>query len=211
MLFVLTLAVAGFSGGESKERAGDTGSPALEPPAVVEISEQTREFNSCSQVGDLNPYGEVEFTIGLTTKGEEVSLAYWLLDSDGHVLRWATTWASAWPLKNVDAIVKLQADDANHWASMFRPLHGRSGLHTYLEECFSKESQPAQTWFSEPVVDGDSACVEYWVILRAKDQPTTISGCTVLYFDPTGFVREAPDYSHAHNGHHERPRQAFDH
>lgn len=44
MLFILTLAVAGFSGGESKERAGDTGSPALEPPAVVEISEQTRDF-----------------------------------------------------------------------------------------------------------------------------------------------------------------------
>lgn len=28
--------------------------------------------------------------------------------------RWAKTWARAWPLKDIDAILQLQADDGVH-------------------------------------------------------------------------------------------------
>lgn len=125
--------------------------------------------------------------------------------------RWANTWARAWPLKNIDAIVQLQAENGTHWASMFRPLRGCCGLRAYLEECFAEESQPAETWFSEPVVDENSACVEYWVVIHVQDQPTTISGCTVLQFDETGLVKEARDYSHVREGHHARPSTVFGH
>lgn len=123
--------------------------------------------------------------------------------------RWATTWANAWPLKDVDAIVGLQADDGVHWASMFRPLSGSSGLRTYLEECFAEESKPAETWFSEPIVYGSSASVEYWVVMYIKDQPMTVSGCTVLSFDDSGLVTTARDYSHVIEGHHLRPEHPF--
>ena len=58
--------------------------------------------------------------------------------------RWASTWADAWPTKDVDAIVALQAETGDHWASLFRPHRGRSGLRAYLRECFAEESQPAR-------------------------------------------------------------------
>ncbi|OIH85924.1 hypothetical protein BLJ79_03770 [Arthrobacter sp. UCD-GKA] len=125
--------------------------------------------------------------------------------------RWANTWASAWPRKDVEAIVNLQADVGEHWASMFQPFHGRSGLRNYLVECFAEETKPAETWFADPVVEGGTASVEYWVVIYIKDQPTTVSGCTVLAFDEFGLVKVARDYSDAQEGHHARPIQAFGH
>lgn len=123
--------------------------------------------------------------------------------------RWAKTWASAWPLQDVEAIVEMQADDGEHWASMFRPFHGRTGLRGYLQECFAEETRPAETWFGEPVVAGGSACVEHWVVIHLNGQRITISGCTVLTFDETGLVKSARDYSEVKEGRHARPIQAF--
>ncbi|KUM29623.1 nuclear transport factor 2 family protein [Glutamicibacter mishrai] len=119
--------------------------------------------------------------------------------------RWARTWAKAWPLKDADAIVELQAEDGDHWASMFRLLHGSNALRAYLVECFAEETKPAETWFSEPLVDGSSASVEYWVVMFINDKPMTISGCTVLSFDDSGLVTTARDYSHVKDGYHQRP------
>ncbi|WCN82647.1 nuclear transport factor 2 family protein [Micromonospora sp. LH3U1] len=124
--------------------------------------------------------------------------------------RWARTWADAWPTRDVDAIVALQGEHGDHWASMFRPYRGRSGLRTYLEDAFAAESRPAQVWFAEPRVDGDVATVEYWAVTSVEDQPVTISGCTVLRFDEAGLVADARDYSHAKEGHHVPPAGLFD-
>ncbi|AIY01781.1 hypothetical protein ART_2182 [Arthrobacter sp. PAMC 25486] len=123
--------------------------------------------------------------------------------------RWAQTWARAWPLKDIEAIAELQAVGGDHWASMFRPFRGRAGLRSYLQECFAEETQPAETWFADPVVDGASASVEYWVVIYLKGQPVTISGCTVLAFDESGLVTVARDYSNVREGRLERPSQAF--
>ncbi|MGC4747264.1 nuclear transport factor 2 family protein [Micromonospora sp. DT201] len=123
--------------------------------------------------------------------------------------RWAKTWLDAWPAQDVDAIVALQREDGDHWASLFRPYRGRSGLRAYLEECFAEESRPAQVWFAEPQVDGASAAVEYWAVIHVKDQPLTICGCTVLRFDDAGLVAEARDYSHVQEGHHTPPAGLF--
>jgi hypothetical protein len=115
--------------------------------------------------------------------------------------RWGRTWAAAWTAKDTDAIVALQAEDGVHWASLFRRFDGRAGLREYLAGCFADEvGGPAETWFAEPVVDDDSAAVEYWAVLHLADGPTTISGCTVVRFDDSGLVREARDYSHAKEG-----------
>jgi hypothetical protein len=92
---------------------------------------------------------------------------------------------------------------------MFRPYHGRGGIRRYLDECFAEESRPAVVWFAEPRVDGDVAAVEYWAQTHAGDQPTTISGCTVVRFDESGLVAEARDYSHVMEGHHAPPAAIF--
>jgi hypothetical protein len=114
--------------------------------------------------------------------------------------RWADMWARGWPAKDVEGIVGLQAEDGDHWASMFRPYRGRAGLRTYVEECFDEETRPAEVWFGEPRVDGDTAAVEYWAVTYPNDQPVTISGCTVVRFDGEGLVAEARDYSRAQEG-----------
>lgn len=114
--------------------------------------------------------------------------------------RWATTWTTSWPLKDVERIVALQAEDADHWASMFRPYRGRAGLRTYLQECFDEETRPAEVWFDEPQVDGSTAAVEYWAVTYPDGEPLTISGVTLLRFDDRGLVAEARDYSHAKPG-----------
>jgi ketosteroid isomerase-like protein len=123
--------------------------------------------------------------------------------------RWASTWADAWPRKDVEAIAALQAEDGDHFASMFRPYRGRDGLRTYLEESFADESAPAEVWFAEPRIDGDLAAVEYWAKVMIGDQPMTISGCTLVRFDEAGLVAEARDYSHVQEAHHEPPAGIF--
>ncbi|MEU4688220.1 nuclear transport factor 2 family protein [Actinoplanes sp. NPDC023714] len=114
--------------------------------------------------------------------------------------RWAETWTRAWPAKDAAAIVALQAEAGDHWASMFRRYPGRTGLSAYLKECFSQERLPAEVRFAEPRVDGDTAAVEYWAVIHPGDEPLTISGCTVLRFDEDGLVAEARDYSHVEPG-----------
>ena len=38
-----------------------------------------------------------------------------------------------------------------------RRYGGRDGLREYVAECFAEEVAPAETWFAEPWVDGDTA------------------------------------------------------
>ncbi len=119
--------------------------------------------------------------------------------------RWARTWAGAWARQDLEAIAALQAEGGDHYASLFRPYRGREGLRDYLNECFDDETAPAETWFAEPVVDGDTAAVEYWAVITTADGPVTITGCTVVRFDEAGLVAEARDYSHQKDGRHEPP------
>jgi hypothetical protein len=114
-------------------------------------------------------------------------------------------WAEAWPAQDVEAIAGLQAEGGDHWASLFRPYRGRAGLRDYLVECFGEETAPAETWFAEPAVDGDTAAVEYWAVMTTADGPATVSGCTVVRFDEAGLVAEARDYSRVQDGRHEPP------
>lgn len=127
------------------------------------------------------------------------------MDTTSAARRWARTWAEAWPARDADAIVALQAPDGDHWASLFRPCRGSDGLRRYVEECFADETTPARTRFAEPRVDGDTAAVEYWVVMGLRDGPHTVSGCTLVRFDAAGLVAEARDYSHVREGTHEPP------
>lgn len=127
------------------------------------------------------------------------------MDAREAARRWAETWAKAWPAKDAEAIAALQAEDGDHYASLFRPYRGRAGLRDYLAECFDEETAPAETWFAEPAADGDTAAVEYWAVITVAGGPQTISGCTVVRFDEDGLVAEARDYAHLKDGRHEPP------
>jgi hypothetical protein len=120
-------------------------------------------------------------------------------------LRWAQTWSKAWPARDVEAIVALQAQDGVHWASMFRPFHGREGLRAYVSQSFADEMVSTECWFFDPAVSADTAAVEYWAHGVYDNGPMTISGCTILRFDADGLVTEARDYSHMQAGHHPVP------
>ncbi|MFC4068356.1 nuclear transport factor 2 family protein [Actinoplanes subglobosus] len=113
---------------------------------------------------------------------------------------WAQTWRTGWPAQDVEAIAALQAPHGDHWAGILRRFRGRDGLRTYLAECFDEETRPAEVWFGEPVVTGDTAAVEYWAVTYPGGEALTISGCTVLLFGADGLVVEARDYSHAEPG-----------
>lgn len=123
--------------------------------------------------------------------------------------RWADAWAQGWPARDVARIADLQAEEGDHWASMFRQYRGRAGLRAYVEECFGEETRPAEVWFGEPRVDGDTATVEYWAVTYPYDEPVTISGCTLIRFDADGLVTESRDYSHSKEGRFLPPATLF--
>jgi ketosteroid isomerase-like protein len=131
------------------------------------------------------------------------------MDTREAAVRWAETWTRAWPAGDVEAIVALQGEDADHWASLFRPYRGRAGLREYVKECFDAETEPARTWFAEPRVDGDHAAVEYWAVTYPDGEPLTICGVTLLRFAPDGLVAEARDYSHVKAGRLEPPDETL--
>ncbi|AWS46950.1 nuclear transport factor 2 family protein [Streptosporangium sp. 'caverna'] len=121
-------------------------------------------------------------------------------------LRWANTWAAAWEGQNAEAIVACQAEDGVHWSTPFAAPHrGRDGLRKYLRDAFASEVEPTRARFAEPVVEGDQAAVEYWALSRYESGPLTISGCTMLRFNPDGLVSESRDYSFVESGHHPFP------
>jgi hypothetical protein len=122
------------------------------------------------------------------------------MDTRQAAQRWADVWTTGWPARDVEAIAALQAENGDHWASRFRPYRGRAGLRAYLRECFAEETRPAEVWFAAPVVDGDTAAVEYHAITYPGGEPLTICGCTLLRFDSEGLVAEARDYSHVQPG-----------
>ncbi|WFE43846.1 nuclear transport factor 2 family protein [Verrucosispora sp. WMMD1129] len=132
-----------------------------------------------------------------------------IMDVRDAARRWADAWSQGWPARDAARIVELQAEDGDHWASMFRPYRGRAGLRAYVEECFGEETRPAEVWFGGPRVDGDTATIEYWAVTYPYDEPVTISGCTVVRFNADGLVAESRDYSHSTEGRHLPPTALF--
>jgi hypothetical protein len=107
---------------------------------------------------------------------------------------WSTTWERAWPVKDIEAITALYADQATYRAVAFRePDLGLSGVRGYLTRNFAAENDIACR-FGEPVAAGDRAAIEWWASWVEDGQPVTLAGVTVLRFDPDGHVVDHRDY-----------------
>jgi ketosteroid isomerase-like protein len=105
--------------------------------------------------------------------------------------RWKDTWARAWPAKDVEAIAELYAPEADFRSHPFRePEDARE----YVRRVFAEEESEAECRFSEPLVDGDRAAVEYRAVLVYEGTEATLAGTTLLRFRADGLVVEHRDY-----------------
>jgi ketosteroid isomerase-like protein len=117
---------------------------------------------------------------------------------------WATTWERAWPVKDIEAITALYADQAAYRALAFRePDFGLSGVRDYLTRTFATEND-ISCRFGEPIAAGDRAAIEWWANWIEDGQPVTMAGATVLRFDLDGRVVDHRDYWN-HSGKHGAP------
>jgi hypothetical protein len=123
------------------------------------------------------------------------------VETEAAARRWIETWSHAWPTKDSNAIAALYADDAAFRSQPFRDLQTP---RAYSEWTFSEQDE-AECWFSEPVIQGDRAAIEYWGIVRFQGRDETIAGIAVVRFRPDGLVAEQHDYWNAQPGRVEPP------
>jgi hypothetical protein len=108
--------------------------------------------------------------------------------------RWATTWEREWPVKDVEAITALYAEDAAYRALAFRePDRGLEGVRGYLQRNFELEDA-VDCSFGEPLAAADRAVVEWWASWREAGSDVTLAGVTILRFDHDGRVVDHRDY-----------------
>ena len=106
--------------------------------------------------------------------------------------RWSTTWERAWAHGDSAAIVALYAPDAVYRSHPHRhPEVG--GALGYIGRVFGEESN-IECWFGEPVASGHRAAVEWWANFDESGGAVTLTGATILRFDPSGLVVEHVDY-----------------
>jgi uncharacterized protein (TIGR02246 family) len=131
------------------------------------------------------------------------------MDPEAAARRWAETWERGWAEHDVDAIAALYADGAVFLTSPFRePRFGAEGVREYVEWAFADEAS-ADVRFGSPVVAGNRATVEWWVVSRSSvGEDSTLAGISLLRFDPNGLVSEQYDYWHEEPGRRE-PHEYF--
>lgn len=116
------------------------------------------------------------------------------MDADALARRWADTWRSAWPARDVDAIAALYAENAVYRALAFRdPDLGLEGIRRYLRENFAVEER-VECWFGDSIASGDRAAVEWWATWMERGERITLAGTTVLRFGEDGLVTDHRDY-----------------
>ena len=119
--------------------------------------------------------------------------------------RFARTWQDGWARQDTTAIAALYSEQCVHRSMPFRPPHeGRDAVVDYIRRSFAEE--PAvDVRFSDPIVDGERAVLEYraTMVEADGDRPVTLAGCAFLRFADDGLVVEARDYWHTADGHRE--------
>jgi len=121
------------------------------------------------------------------------------------VKAWIDAYADAWRSRDADAVVTLFSDGAVYRSSAFRePAVGHDGIHAYWTSATATQSD-AELRMGEPVVAGDRAAVEWWMVMRDGGELVTLPGCLVLRFAPDGRCEELREYWAVEEGRHEPP------
>jgi predicted SnoaL-like aldol condensation-catalyzing enzyme len=116
-----------------------------------------------------------------------------MTDSQAAAENWARVWRKGWNKRDTQALLALYADDVAYWSEPFREAYvGREALRQYFVEAFEVEHS-IQSWFGEPVVDGDRAAIPWWGTMVEEGNPTTLAGISLLRFNAEGLVVEQWD------------------
>ena len=116
-----------------------------------------------------------------------------MTDTRAAAQNWARVWRKGWNKRDIEALLAVYADDVAYWSEPFRdPYLGRGRLRQYFAEAFAVEHS-IQSWFGEPVVDGDRAAVAWWGTMVEEGNATTLAGISLLRFNSDGLVVEQWD------------------
>jgi SnoaL-like protein len=103
--------------------------------------------------------------------------------------RWVDAWSGGWNALDAEMILAVYADDCFYVSAPFRePTTPRA----YVEWALAEE-ESAETWFGEPVVDGDRTAVEWRAYVRENGSDVTIAGTSLLRFRDDGLCVEQRD------------------
>ena len=116
--------------------------------------------------------------------------------------RWAETWQRGWSELDATSVVALYADDCRLFLS--HPFRWHEPPREYVERALA-DTEWAEPWFGEPLVDGDRAAVEWWTFAREGGEDVTLAGISLLRFDARGLVVEQRDAWAVTEGRVERP------
>jgi ketosteroid isomerase-like protein len=113
---------------------------------------------------------------------------------------WIDAYARAWRDCDPDAVVAIFTEDAIYRSSPFREPHlGSDGIHAYWESVTASQTN-LDLRFGTPVVQGNSAAVEWWAIVEEGEDSTTFPGILMLRFGPDGRCQELRECWHARAG-----------
>ena len=106
--------------------------------------------------------------------------------------RWAETWQRGWNELDAASVVALYADDCRLFLS--HPFRSHEPPREYVERALA-DTEWAEPWFGEPLVDGDRAAVEWSAETKLKDGGTEkLAGVSLLQFNLDGLVIEQRDF-----------------
>jgi ketosteroid isomerase-like protein len=115
------------------------------------------------------------------------------MDAEAAARAWIDGWSRAWPAGDADLLEPVYAEDA-----VFRshPFRAPQAPADYARWAFGDEDeQLVDLAFGEPVTGTARAAVEYWAILRRRDDTeATLAGVAVIRFGDDGRVVEQRDY-----------------
>jgi ketosteroid isomerase-like protein len=114
------------------------------------------------------------------------------MDAEAAARAWVEGWSRAWPARDADAVAALYADGAVFRSHPFRDPQPPAD---YARWAFADEDEElVELAFSDPIVGGDRAVVEYWATLRRRDgSEATLAGVAVVRF-AGGLAVEQRDY-----------------
>jgi hypothetical protein len=105
--------------------------------------------------------------------------------------RWRDVWARGWRKHEAGEIVALYAEAAYFQSHPFRDAQSP---RDYIVPTLAEE-ESAECEFSEPIVDGDRAAVEWSAQTKLKDGGTEkLAGVSLLRFNEDGLVVEQRDF-----------------
>lgn len=107
--------------------------------------------------------------------------------------RWGETWQRAWAARDLEAVGALYHPAVIYASQPFRdPFRGIAELRAYLARTFGEEDE-IESWFADPIVDGDHASIEWWATLIEDGVEISLVGTSTLRFDAAGLVVEQRD------------------